>query len=56
MLHVGYKEVKGGGSRRKFIHSKSGITISLHEPHPSPMVKMYALDIVIEHLNQENLL
>ena len=56
MLHIGYEEVKGGGSRRKFIHSKTGITISLHEPHPSPIVKMYALDIVIEHLKQENLL
>ena len=56
MLHIGYEEVKGGGSRQKFIYSKSGVTISLHEPHPSPIVKMYALDIVIEHLKQENLL
>ena len=56
MAHFGYQELKGGGSRRKFVHPESKVTVSLHEPHPSPSMKMYALDIVIEHLKQEDLL
>ncbi len=56
MAHFGYQELKGGGSRRKFVHPESRVTVSLHEPHPSPIIKMYALDIVIEHLKQEDLL
>lgn len=49
MAHFGYQELKGGGSRRKFVHPESRVTVSLHEPHPSPIIKMYALDIIIEH-------
>ena len=56
MTHFGYEEVKGGGSRRKFINSKTNVFISLHEPHPRPTVKRYAVDIVIEHLREEGLL
>lgn len=56
MAHFGYQELKGGGSRRKFVHPESRVTVSLHEPHPSPIIKMYALDIIIEHLKQEDLL
>ncbi len=40
----GYEQKSGGmtgGSRRKFIHTGSGIAISLHEPHPQRTVKQY---------------
>lgn len=56
MNHFGYEEIKGGGSRRKFINSKTNVSISLHEPHPRPELKMYAIDIVIEHLREEGLI
>jgi len=49
----GYQELKKkgktGGSRRKFMDAQKNI-ISLHEPHPRPIVKKYALKEVIEKL------
>ena len=56
MSHFGYEELKGGGSRRKFVQSTSKISVSLHEPHPQPTLKMYALELIIEHLTEEGLL
>jgi len=56
MAHFGYREEKGGGSRRRFINPQNKVTISLHEPHPSPVMKQYALEIVIDHLREEGLL
>ena len=56
MGHFGYKEVAGGGSRRKFINTMTNVSISLHDPHPRPEMKRYAIDIVIEHLKEEGLL
>ena len=53
MVKFGYKEIKGSGSRRKFIHDKTKVTVSLHKPHPKPTLKMYAIDIIIEHLKEE---
>lgn len=52
LSHYGYEErktSKTGGSRRKFINDTKNI-ISLHKPHPSNIVKTYALDIVIAQL------
>ena len=56
MSHFGYQEMKGGGSRRKFIHSATRVSVSLHEPHPSPILKMYAIELILEHLKEEGLL
>ena len=56
MAHFGYEEVVGDGSRRKFNNSRTNVSISLHQPHPRPEMKMYAIDIVIEHLKEEGLL
>jgi hypothetical protein len=54
----GYSEVKTGktgGSRRRFIHS-SASTITLHKPHPQNTLKKYAIDQLIEQLQQEDLI
>ena len=54
----GYKEVKtgkSGGSRKKFVHNIAA-TISLHKPHPQNTLKRYAIDQIIEVLEQEDLL
>jgi len=56
MKHFGYHENKGGGSRRKFIHPATNAVVSLHEPHPQPQMKSYAIDIIIEHLNEGGLI
>lgn len=56
MKHLGHEEQKGSGSRRKFVHTQTKTLISLHEPHPNPIIKSYALEIVIEHLKEHGLL
>jgi len=37
---------KRGGSRRKFVNDSQAI-ISLHKPHPKPIVKAYVVEQVI---------
>lgn len=56
MRHLGYTEIKGSGSRRKFIHRELNVSVSLHEPHPQPLIKRYAIDLIIEHLKEEGLI
>ncbi|HEX7359477.1 MAG TPA: type II toxin-antitoxin system HicA family toxin [Bryobacteraceae bacterium] len=51
---LGYTQERGAGSRRKFIHRKTGTMISLHEPHPRKELKAYQIKAVLEHLNQEH--
>lgn len=54
----GYKEVKkgkSGGSRRRFAHN-SAATITLHKPHPQNILKRYAIDQIIEVLEQEDMI
>lgn len=54
----GYSEEKTGktgGSRRKFTNS-NGHLISLHKPHPSNIVKRYALRDVITLLKDKGYL
>jgi hypothetical protein len=51
----GYEETKGGktgGSRRKFIDNNKKV-ISLHKPHPSNILKTYAIQLVIAQLKAE---
>lgn len=52
--NYGYNELpsgKTGGSRRKFSDSNNNI-ISLHKPHPRPIVKSYVIDQILEHLKE----
>ncbi len=51
----GYEEIKkgkSGGSRRKFADEEKNI-INLHKPHPSNVVKEYAIKQVIEQLKEK---
>jgi predicted RNA binding protein YcfA (HicA-like mRNA interferase family) len=55
---LGYEQVKtgkSGGSRRRFIHPTAPI-ITLHRPHPNPIVKRYILKDIIELLKKEGFL
>lgn len=56
MSHFGYEEIKGSGSRRRFFSKTSSVSASLHEPHPKPVMKIYAIDIVLEHFKEEGLI
>jgi HicA toxin of bacterial toxin-antitoxin, len=52
---LGYSEMAKGktaGSRKKFV-DKDGNLILLHKPHPSNIVKKYALKQTIENLNEK---
>lgn len=56
--YFGFKEVKKGrtsGSRRYF-KNKGGIPIMLHEPHPSKVLKVYAVKQIIDLLKKEGLI
>jgi hypothetical protein len=52
----GYEEERGRGSRRKFFNVRTGVSISLHQPHPKNELKSYQVKDVLEHLKQEGLL
>ncbi len=55
LSHFGYVEKrsgKTGGSRRKFVDADLNI-ISLHKPHPSNVVKGYALNDIIDNLREK---
>ncbi len=47
---------RGGGSSRKFIQKETRVTLSLHEPHPSGMLKQYQIRMVVELLRNEGYL
>jgi len=55
LSYYGYQELpagKTGGSRRKFSDANN-IIISLHKPHPRPIVKSYVIDQILEHLKEK---
>lgn len=55
LRHLGYSELTNSGSRRKFIDRKNNM-INLHKPHPSNIIKHYALKQVVEHLHEKGLI
>lgn len=46
---------KTGGSRVRFVHQEHP-PITLHKPHPSPILKRYQIEGIIDLLRQEELL
>ncbi len=52
----GDSEESGSGSRRKFVHIEKNVSISLHQPHPEKILKLYQVKEVLEHLKQEGYL
>ena len=53
---LGYKELKGTGSRVKFDNGNPDDTINLHRPHPDNQVKRYAIKLVLEKLTRAKML
>ena len=57
LKQLGYREEKTGktgGPRLAFVHDTAAAVL-LHQPHPSNELKRYAVDQVIETLQQEGL-
>jgi hypothetical protein len=46
---------KTGGSRARFLHSEYP-PITLHKPHPKPILKRYQIEDILGLLEQEELL
>lgn len=53
---IGFREITNSGSRRKFYHEKSGCLITLHEPHPSKILKAYAMKNILTKLQESELI
>lgn len=56
LSRLGYEALPGKGARRKFFHPTSKHTISIHEPHPSNIVKRVYIDMVVSELRQQGLI
>lgn len=52
LKHLGYRQLNGRGSRRKFFHEGRNALICCHEPHPSPHVDKGCIDAVVAHLRE----
>jgi HicA toxin of bacterial toxin-antitoxin, len=52
----GYELERGSGSRRKFWNPQTDAIISIHEPHPVPVLKAYQIKEIINHLRERGLL
>lgn len=50
LCSYGCEVIKGSGSRRKFFHPASKRILSLHEPHPDPVLKRYMIDDALEFI------
>ena len=53
---LGFKEVQGSGSRVKFFNRELDCVICLHKPHPSKIIKQYALKQVLDILEYKGLI
>lgn len=56
LIHLGYEQEQGSGSRVKFDNGNAEDLINLHKPHPSNEVKAYVIRQVREKLQQGDLL
>lgn len=53
--HLGYEQLTGSGSRRKFV-CEDRQPIILHQPHPKKILKMYQINQIYDTLNEEQLI
>lgn len=52
LIHIGYQEISGAGSRVKFYHKGKDALICCHKPHPSPEVDKGCIADVVNHLKE----
>lgn len=56
MRQLGYEEITGSGSRRKFINTQTRRIVSLHKRHPDDTLLDYQVKEVLDFLDQEGVL
>jgi len=59
LRRLGFEATKSGktsGSRHRFVQETSGLTISLHKPHPGNELKRYQIDQLLEFLTREEMI
>ena len=47
MLHFGYQQIEGSGSRVKFYHSEKDSLLSIHKPHNPKTLRPYQIENTI---------
>jgi len=53
--HLGYSQITGSGSSRKFMHDNYQLII-LHKPHPKKILKTYQVAQIFDILIEEGLI
>ncbi|MGH8012446.1 MAG: type II toxin-antitoxin system HicA family toxin [Candidatus Binataceae bacterium] len=53
MSAFGFALKTTGGSGRKFIHRETGVTLFMHEPHPSKVLNAYQVREAMDLLKKE---
>jgi hypothetical protein len=53
MRQLGYEEITGRGSRRKFINTQTKRIVSLHKRHPDDTLLEYQVRDVLDFFEQE---
>ncbi len=56
MTACGYELKTTGGSGRKFIHTATGSTLYIHQPHPANVLKAYQVKEAVEELTERGCL
>ncbi len=56
MTKLSFQLEKAGGSGRKFVHTETGATLFLHQPHPGRILKLYQVRDAIYLLKGEGFL
>jgi predicted RNA binding protein YcfA (HicA-like mRNA interferase family) len=53
---IGFETICGDGSRRKFKHKATNVIIIMHKQHPGNIIKMYAIEQIIDSLKEGSFL
>jgi predicted RNA binding protein YcfA (HicA-like mRNA interferase family) len=56
LISLGYKEINGNGSRKKFFNEDKNALICCHRPHPNPEVDKGCIVDVVKHLRDHKLI
>lgn len=53
MLHFGYTQLEGDGSRVKFYHKEKDTLLALHKPHNPKTLRPYQITNTISRLERD---
>jgi hypothetical protein len=53
MLHFGYQQLEGSGSRVKFYHKEKDSLLNIHKPHNPKTLRPYQIEAAITRLERD---